>query len=174
MESASLRVLLPFVAGSEKVECVLDTGSQIVSMAKTLAERLGVAWDPDVRIYMQSANGQLKESEGLARNVRFTFGDMTIYLQVHVIDQPAYQVLLGRPFDILTESIVQNKRDGSQSITIRDPNQQRRITLPTYTRGAGTYHGNKNPVEEDLKDRGPPLEKPLGEGAADFRGSLRI
>jgi hypothetical protein len=42
MESVSLRVLLPFIAGMEKVECVLDTGSQIASMAKTLAERLGV------------------------------------------------------------------------------------------------------------------------------------
>jgi hypothetical protein len=106
MESVSLQVLLPFVAGSEKVECVLDIWSQIVSIAKTLAECLGVVWDPDVHIYMQSANRQLKESEGLAHNVRFTFGDMTIHLQVHVIDQPVYQVLLGRPFDILTESIV--------------------------------------------------------------------
>jgi hypothetical protein len=98
---------------------------------------------------------------------------MTIYLQVHVIDQPAYQVLLGRPFDILTESIVQNRKDGSQSITIRDPNQQRRITLPTYTRGAGTFHGNKNPVVEDLKDKGPPVDKIMGERSTDFQGSSR-
>ncbi|KAF8169299.1 hypothetical protein K438DRAFT_1983355 [Mycena galopus ATCC 62051] len=40
MELASLRVLLPFVAGMEKVECVLDTGSQIVSMAKTFPTSL--------------------------------------------------------------------------------------------------------------------------------------
>jgi predicted aspartyl protease len=43
----------------EEVEYVLDTGSQIVSMAQALAERMGVAWDPDVRIYIQSANGHI-------------------------------------------------------------------------------------------------------------------
>jgi hypothetical protein len=34
IELVSLQVLLPFVAGAEKVECVWDMGSQIVSMAK--------------------------------------------------------------------------------------------------------------------------------------------
>ena len=28
-----------------------------------------------------------------------------MYLQVHVINNPAYEVLLGRPFDVLTKTI---------------------------------------------------------------------
>ncbi len=136
MESTSLRVVFPVVFGRERVECVMDTGSQIVSMALKLAERMGMFWDPDITIYMQSANGQLKKSAGLARNVPFAFGDITVYLQVHIIDQPAYQILLGRPFDVLTESITQNHRNGSQSVTIRDPNSGKRITLPTHARGS--------------------------------------
>jgi hypothetical protein len=32
----------------EKVNCILDSGSQIASIAKDLALSLGVAWDPDV------------------------------------------------------------------------------------------------------------------------------
>ena len=31
-----------------------------------------------------------------------------MYLQVHVISLPAYDVLLGWPFDVLTESVVRN------------------------------------------------------------------
>lgn len=174
-ESASLRVLYPVVGGGRRVECVLDTGSQIISMAQKVAEGMGLGWDPDIRIVMQSANGQLKQSAGLSRNVPFTFGDIVIYLQVHIIDQPAYQILLGRPFDILTESIVQNNRNGSQSITLRDPNQNRRITLPTYARGADPFHGNKGPSEEEL--RGTRVETkeqgPVDETSVDFQVSSR-
>lgn len=135
-ESDSLRAIWPLVFGKERVESVLDSGSQIVSMALKTAQRLNIPWNPDVQIFMQSANGQLKKSAGLARNVAFLFGDITLYLQVHVIDQPAYEILLGRPFEVLTESNVQNKRDGTQTLTLTDPNSGRRVTIPTSVRGA--------------------------------------
>lgn len=138
MDSASLRVVFPLVNGRQRVECIVDNGSQIVSMALKIAEAIGLMWDPDVQIFMQSANGQLKKSVGLARNVPFLFGDIPVYLQVHIIDQPAYDVLLGRPFDVLTESLVENRKDGSQTITIRDPNADppRRCSIPTFARGS--------------------------------------
>lgn len=134
-ESASLRVVFPTINGGERVECVVDSGSQIVSMALKLAERLGIIWDPDVRIFMQSASGEMKRSAGLARNVPFLFGDIPVYLQVHIIDQPAYDVLLGRPFDILTESHVKNTTTGTQTLTIRDPSSTKRCVIPTHARG---------------------------------------
>jgi len=67
---------------------------------------------------MQSANRTVERTLGLARNVPFSFGAITIYLQVHVIKDPAYKVLLGRPFDVLTGSIVVNSTDGGQTVTI--------------------------------------------------------
>ncbi len=151
LESVSLRAVFPLIAGKEAIECVLDTGSQIVSMALAVAERLGLSWDPDVQIYMQSANKSLKKSVGLARNVPFLFGDIAVYLQVHIIDQPAYQVLLGRPFDCLTESVLQNFKDGKQSITIRDPSTDRRITLPTHARG--TFTTVRSPIRAPASAR---------------------
>ena len=87
-------------------------GSQIVAMAKAVAIQLGVAWDPDFRIKMQSANGQVELSKGLARNISFQLGEVTVYLQVHVINNPAYEVLLGRPFDVLTKTISETLPDG--------------------------------------------------------------
>jgi hypothetical protein len=42
---------------------------------------------------------------------------------------------LGRPFDVLTESTVQNYKDGGQTLIIADPNSTQRCVLPTYERG---------------------------------------
>ncbi|KNZ78261.1 hypothetical protein J132_01240, partial [Termitomyces sp. J132] len=84
--------------------------------------------DPDIRLHMESANKQVNESVGLACNVPFTFAEgFTVYLQVHIFEKPAYTVLLGRPFDTLTESNIQNLQDGSAIITI--------TALPTMERG---------------------------------------
>jgi hypothetical protein len=51
---------------------------------------------------MQSANSDINQSLGLSRNVPCKFGDIVLYLQIHVICAPAYDMLLGRPFDVLT------------------------------------------------------------------------
>jgi hypothetical protein len=58
-DSESLRVVFPRVNGQGFIEAVVDSGSQIVSMALLEAEKMDLLWDPDVQIYMQSANGQL-------------------------------------------------------------------------------------------------------------------
>lgn len=146
-ESQSLRSVYPLVNGMNVEESVTDGGSQIVSMAEKVAKELGIAWDPDIKIHMQSANNQIEMTLGLARNVPFLFGDITVYLQVHIINEPAYRVLLGRPFDVLTESIVHNSADGGQTITIKDPNTGRRSTLPTYTRGSDPMISKRKPKE---------------------------
>ena len=86
-------------------------------------------------IHMQSANRQVQKTLGLARNVPFLFREITVYLQVHIIQEPAYKVLLGWPFDVLTKSEVKNSKDGVQLVTITDPNMGNKVTLPTYTRG---------------------------------------
>lgn len=105
-------------------------------MDRDVALALNIAWDPDVRIMMQSANKTLAKTEGLARNVPFLLGDMlTVYLQVHIIKNPAYDVLLGRPFDTLTKSIVKNSPDGGQTIVVTDPNSLKRVEIPTFEKG---------------------------------------
>ena len=135
MESSSLRVLHPIINGNGMEEALLDRGSQIVSIAKDVTVRLKVPWNPEIVIHMQSTNRQLEKMLGLAQNVPFLFGDITVYLQVHIINNPAYKVLLGRPFNAVCESEVKNYRDGDQLITITDPNTGQRCTLLTYMRG---------------------------------------
>ena len=108
----------------------------IVAMSEATCHHLGIIYDPRIKINMESANGELDPSLGLARNVPCMIGDITLYLQFHVIRLPAYDILLGRPFDVLTESMIKNYANEDQTITIRDPNFDRRATIPTFPRGS--------------------------------------
>lgn len=137
-ESVILRTVWPVIENHSAVECVVDPGCQIVAMSEAIAERVGLQYDPTVILHMQSANGSMNDSLGMARDVAFRFGDITVYLQVHILRNPAYDVLLGRPFDTLTESVVKNFRNSSTSITITCPNTGRKSTIPTRERGAMT------------------------------------
>ena len=75
-------------------------------------------------------------SLSLTRNVPFKIGPVTFYMQAHVIDSKTYEVLLGRPFDILTESVIRNFANEDQTITIHDPNTGQHVMVPTLARGS--------------------------------------
>jgi hypothetical protein len=136
-ESCAVRSIFAVVDSTRRKECILDPGSQIIAMSEDVCHELSLIYDPMIRLNMQSANGTTDWSLGLARNVPFTIGAITLYMQVHVIGSPAYDILLGRPFDILTESIVRNFSNEDQTVTITDPNTGQRHTIPTFPRGKG-------------------------------------
>ncbi|KAJ7690999.1 hypothetical protein B0H17DRAFT_1134019 [Mycena rosella] len=164
-DSVPLRVTFPYINSQGPVECVLDSGSQIVSISLAQAQMCGLVWDPNINIFMQSANGQLEKSMGLARNVPFRWGELKVYLQVHVIRGPAYKVLLGRPFDVLTKSRTDHDA-GNQLLTLTDPNTGRSWTVPTYDR-----------VKDDPKQINPPQDTPeVRQGASQqvFHKSSKI
>ncbi|KAF7348937.1 hypothetical protein MVEN_01414100 [Mycena venus] len=135
MESSAIRSILPIIDNQQQVESIVDGGSQIIAMSEAVCHELALSYDPRIILRMQSANGAITPSLGLARNVPFRVGDITLYLQVHVIRNPAYDVLLGRPFDVLTQSIVRNFANEDQTITICDPNSGKLATVPTVPRG---------------------------------------
>ena len=148
-ESHALRTVYPLINGVGEVESLLDPGSQIVSMSREVATALQVTWDPDIVVHMESANKSLEKTLGLAKNVPFVFGPITVYLQVHVIEKVAYKVLLGRPFDTITESEVKNSKDGSQSLTLTDLNTGERCVMHTHERGKQPTVIQK-PVRQDF------------------------
>jgi hypothetical protein len=148
-ESHALRTVYPLINGVGEVESLLDPGSQIVSMSREVARMLQIPWDPDIIVHMESANKSLEKTLGLAKNVPFVFGPITVYLQVHVIEKVAYKVLLGRPFDTITESEVKNSKDGSQSLTLTDLNTGERCVMHTHERGKPPTVLQK-PVKQDF------------------------
>jgi len=83
---------------------------------------------------LQSANRSLSRTCGLAKNVLFTLGDVMVLLQAHVMDVAPYKILLGRPFDTITESTIIYDHEGNQTINITCPNTGMRAAIPTYKR----------------------------------------
>jgi len=135
--SEPLRAIYATVNRVGQEECLLDDGSQIVSMAKEAAVQRGLNWDPSITITMESASKHVEVTLGLARNVLFAVGGLSLYLQVHIFENPPYRVLLGRPFSTLTYSTVKTHSDGSSEVTMTDPNTKVVATVPTYERGVG-------------------------------------
>jgi hypothetical protein len=134
-ESSALQSIRPLIDNQQHVESIIDPGLQIIAMAEGVCIDLGLIYDPTIILNMQSANGEIDKSLGVARNVPMRIGDITLYVQIHIIRSPAYNILLGRPFDILTKSVVHNFANEDQTITIFDPNTGRRATVPTQARG---------------------------------------
>ena len=89
---------------------------------------------------------------GLARNVPFVIGSLTLYLQVHIIRNAAYDILLGRPFDVLTKSVVRNYKNAVQTITLHCPNTDQVTTVPKFERGLPRFvhRLEQQPAEELL------------------------
>ncbi|KAF8867438.1 hypothetical protein BD779DRAFT_1607161, partial [Infundibulicybe gibba] len=126
-ESHALRAIPVLVDGKETIAAIVDPGSQIIAMSEDVAVDLGL-------LNMQSANGIIDRSLGLARNVPISVGDIKLYVQIHVIRNPAYDLLLGRPFDVLTRSVVKNFSNEEQTITIQEPDTPHFVEIPTVPR----------------------------------------
>ena len=133
--SEALRCLFPLINGRGTVESLLDSGSQICSITEKEAVQFKIPWDPDITVYMQGSTGKVERTLGLARNVSFNFGNITVFLQLHVLRSAPYKLLLGRPFEVITEAVFKNESDGSQTITMTEPVSKERVTIPTTARG---------------------------------------
>src|SRR6266704_1498221 len=138
------------IENKEEIECVVDPGSMIVAMSDSVSHKLGIAYNPGFKIEMQSVNGKVEETYGLARNIPFTIKDITLFFQVHVVQSPTYDILLGRPFDVLTESGIKNFKNEDQIITITDLNTSHVLTVPTNWRGRPKYAGHRKVLEEPV------------------------
>ena len=99
-ESSALRTILPLINHNQYVELVLDPSSQVIAMSEAACHALALIYDPCIHLCMQLANCEVDKTLGLTRNVPILIGDITLYIQFHIVQNPAYDVLLGRPFDI--------------------------------------------------------------------------
>ena len=152
-ESRALCAILPVIDGQDKVKAILDPGCQVVAMSEEICNALALHYDPTIRLHIMSANGGIDQSLGLARNVPFLVGDFMLYLQIHVLHTPAYDILLGRPFDILTQSVIRNYTNENQTVTIKDLNTGRKATVPTISRSSFCFADRrlkKNPEQQDF------------------------
>ena len=65
-ETSTLCSILLLINHHLFVELILDPSSQVISMAEEVCHSLGLIYDPEVKLSMQSANGEIDETLGLA------------------------------------------------------------------------------------------------------------
>ncbi|KAG5330535.1 hypothetical protein C0989_008841, partial [Termitomyces sp. Mn162] len=58
-DSQSLRTIMMLIDNKEEVECIHNSGSQIILMSVKIASDLGLSYDPNIVLNMQSANGTM-------------------------------------------------------------------------------------------------------------------
>jgi hypothetical protein len=127
-DSVPLSSVYPLIAGAHRFENVLDSGSEINGIRQDIWEAIGEPLHGSTMV-MQSANNTQNETVGKLRNLRVTFGDMDLYMQMQVVEDAAYEVLLGKPFFALTRCTSKFFANGDEHITLTDPNTGRMVTI---------------------------------------------
>src|SRR5271163_5235476 len=62
MESGAVRSVFATIDHSQKKECILDPGCQIIAMSEASCHDLGLTYNPAIILNMQSANGNINQS----------------------------------------------------------------------------------------------------------------
>ncbi|KAF6750049.1 hypothetical protein DFP72DRAFT_1140045 [Ephemerocybe angulata] len=135
----TLRTLELDLDGKVKVHAILDEGSQIIGLRRDIWERLGLPLRSDHTMVMESANGSTSRTMGVIPDLRVRIGTCEFRLQVQVVEEAGYEMLLGRPFHVLAQAQMQHHRDGSGTITLTDPQTRAVITVPTKARGEALH-----------------------------------
>ena len=65
-DTISVWSIFALVETSRKEECILDSGCQVIAMSKDTYHRLGITYNPSIKLNMQSANGDTDKSLRLA------------------------------------------------------------------------------------------------------------
>jgi hypothetical protein len=134
VDSLPLRVIYPTFGPGVQPECVLDGGAQIVIMRKDIWERLNAPLSPDRAIPLQSANSTTTMTCGQVRDHPVRLGPITVYLQIQVVENAPFEVLLGRPFFAVTSCSETSTPDGNHEIHVKDPCTGLPYVFPTHPR----------------------------------------
>jgi len=132
--SLPLRVIFPTFATGVEPECILDGGAQVVVMRQDVWEKLRSPITSSKAMSMESANSTTAMTLGLIENQPVKLGPITIYLQIQVVDNAPFEVLLRRPFFDVTSCTEISRSGGSHEIHIKDPKTGVSYAFPTEPR----------------------------------------
>jgi hypothetical protein len=143
--SLPLRVIFPTFAPGVEPECILDGGAQVVVMRRDIWEKLNVPIAANLAMPMESANASTTMTLGLIENHPVQLGPVTIYLQIQVVENAPFEVLLGRPFfDVVSCSEI-SSTGGNHEIRIKDPKTGHPYVFATQPRTRKTPSENSDP-----------------------------
>lgn len=130
---APVRVLDVYVQGQHRVAGIYDPGAELVCISSQMVEELGLAYCKDTNIMMRDANGGTKKTYGIIEMLELTIAGVSLFVQAFIIDNPPYNLLLGRPFQIAGKI---DTTDVGEVLLMKDPkNENRTIRIPTRPHG---------------------------------------
>ena len=132
--SLPLRVLYPTFGKGVEPECILDSGAQVCVMRRDVWEKLHFPINPDKAMNMESANATRSLTMGLVENLPMCLGPMKVYLQMQVVNNAPFEVLLGWPFFNVTSCSDISSSGGEHEICVRDPKTGYNYLFPTQPR----------------------------------------
>ena len=91
---------------------------------------------------MKSANNTTERSLGLVPRLKLRFGLVEMVVQVHIMDNAPFDILLGRPFFRAGQCCTFDFANGEQHITLTDPATGREVTIPTHTKERERMRGD--------------------------------
>jgi hypothetical protein len=83
---------------------------------------------------MESASATTTKTLGLVENHPVQLGPITVYLQIQIVEDAPFEVLLGRPFFDVTSCTEISRSGGRHEIQVRDPQDGRHYTFATEPR----------------------------------------
>ena len=84
---------------------------------------------------MVAADHSRSSTLGTLENVLLKFGDVELYIQVQVVEDAPFDILLGQPFFAVAGAQTSHSTSGEQLITLKDPNSGSVVTLATKGKG---------------------------------------
>ena len=122
LELLPLHVIYPIFTKGVQLECILDSSLQNVIMQCNIWEKL-----PDAplmankKVCLTTANNTKSLTLGLVKDCPIHIGKMTWYLQIQVVENAPFEVLLGQPFFNVTCCTEISSSGGKHHIEIHDP-----------------------------------------------------
>ena len=125
------------VGTGRMINAVLDSGSEIVAMSKRIWEGLGPPVRSDHVMTISNTNTSTESTIGVVENLALDFGTGEVYLQVQVVPHTNFNLLLRRPFQCLLSAKTNDFPEGSQLITLHDPDSGKayKILTRAWTEG---------------------------------------
>lgn len=145
--SLPLRAIDTKVGSSGRcIRSVLDSRSEIIAMPKRIWEELGLPIRSDHTMRMSSANASIDSTIGVLENIPLDFGGGVVMVQVQILARTNFDLLLGRPFHCHMTATTEDFPDGSQTLTLRDPNTGKQFSIPTraWSEGCPRCRENKH------------------------------
>ncbi|GBG69204.1 hypothetical protein CBR_g3903 [Chara braunii] len=101
------------------LDAVIDNGSEVVTIDKDLAERVGLGLDRSYLFEIESADGRKQQITGVCHKAAIEVQRVRVTLPVFAVKNCSSDLLLGRTWLSHVHAVTIERPDGSQTLSIK-------------------------------------------------------